>query len=133
MSLHYVQNIQALLEDETELHALEVSRQAASAIEAKLNKNIELLHLLSAGIVSDSSIAIEEKMKRLENIDERFQFLRIGYAELDGHAITTDGYAFSVADRDYFKRSLNGEECISKPLTDKIASTTPLLYIPSRS
>ena len=127
VSFHYVQNIQALLEDETELHALEVSRQAASAIEAKLNKNIELLHLLSAGIVSDSSIAIEEKMKRLENIDERFQFLRIGYAELDGHAITTDGYAFSVADRDYFKRSLNGEECISKPLTDKIGQHNSII------
>ncbi len=44
----------------------------------------------------------------------------ISYADVNGEAITQDGFKLSMADRDYIRRALQGETVISDPIISKV-------------
>ena len=63
---------------------------------------------------------LEEKIK-LIIADPHYQtFSRIAIADLAGNALSSDGVAFSIADRDYFQQAKQGSTVVSEPLDSRI-------------
>lgn len=62
----------------------------------------------------------EEFVSRLSCYIDVYGFKRIGFVSADGTVITTDGYTQDLSYRDFFQKSIQGEEVITDVMTDSI-------------
>ncbi|MEG1991140.1 MAG: cache domain-containing protein, partial [Christensenella sp.] len=68
---------------------------------------------------------VEDKIARIKQQADKFGLYRIAIVDLEGNAITSDGYTFSVADRAFFQSAVKGKRFLSEPIIDKIDGKTP--------
>lgn len=116
----YMRFIQSMLVEEAEMHLLEVSQQGSSLVKKQSEKDFDVLEILARGQISYPDVPMEQKIIRLQQESDAHHFHRMGYADLEGNANTSDGYTFSVADRDFFQHAVAGERWISEPIADKM-------------
>lgn len=116
----YINNTIALLDTGIKRQVAEIAIQGEQRLTGKLDKNVERLQVI-ATYINDQGLTTPEKLNRLKGEVEKNEFVRIGYADLTGEAISTDGKNFYVGDRAYFNDACKGKPCISEVLTDRIA------------
>lgn len=90
---------------------------------AILNEEIEYYFEFLQGLANlskahelDDPALIEE----IENFTISSKFQRFGVADIEGNAIITNGKKINISDRDFFKKSLKGENVISDTLESKL-------------
>lgn len=118
MGFSYVRFVERLLVTEAESHLRAVAEQTAQSAESKLHENIETLRALSVNAEKLRKVSANERAAYLQNIVGHIKLQRIGFAELSGQAVTSDGMTFNVSDRDYFLKASAGQEWISDPFQD---------------
>ncbi|MEG0768737.1 MAG: EAL domain-containing protein [Ruthenibacterium sp.] len=121
----YAWYITGLLTLESQMHLSEVATQGAASVQRQVARDFDILEVLADGIVSDPNLTLEEKIARVKRQADKFDLYRIAIVDLEGNATTSDGYEFSVADREFFKAAVKGERFLSKPIIDKVDGVTP--------
>ncbi|GAA0115481.1 methyl-accepting chemotaxis protein [Clostridium senegalense] len=67
-----------------------------------------------------SSLKIDERLKFLDYIAKKENFLRIGIADKSGNIIYNDGKKENISNEEFFKRSMAGEKVLSKPYKSEV-------------
>ena len=62
---------------------------------------------------------MDQKIESLNQDVSRFNYLKIGIADLNGDSKYTNSTASNIADREYFKKALSGEIAVSDPIMSK--------------
>lgn len=125
LSVFYAQYITNLLTTESQMHLSEVATQGAASVQRQVARDFDILEVLADGVISDPETPFEKKMERIKKQADKFGLYRIGIVDIEGNANTSDGYEFSVADREFFKAAVKGEKFLSRPIIDKIDKVTP--------
>ncbi|MEG1180563.1 MAG: cache domain-containing protein, partial [Oscillospiraceae bacterium] len=124
-SVLYARYITILLTSETKMHLSEVATQSASSVQRQIARDFDLLEILADGTISKPEVRLEEKIARIKQQADKFGFFRIALVDLEGNATSSDGYKFSVADREFFQTAVKGKRALSKPIIDKVDGVTP--------
>lgn len=103
---------------------VEIASKSALVQESTIAARLDTLaSLANLQTVKSSQILLEDKLDTIKQEAERNGFIWIGITDVDGNAITSDGYQFYVGDRDYFFRAMRGEKTLSNKLSDRIGVT----------
>ncbi|MEG2698414.1 MAG: cache domain-containing protein, partial [Ruthenibacterium sp.] len=121
----YAWYITGLLTLESQMHLSEVATQGAASVQRQVSRDFDILEVLADEIISDPNLTLEEKIARVKRQADKFDLYRIAIVDLEGNATTSDGYEFSVADREFFKAAVKGERFLSEPIIDKVDGVTP--------
>ncbi|MEG2732338.1 MAG: EAL domain-containing protein [Clostridium sp.] len=125
LSLWYSSYTIDLLTAESRMHLSEVAIQGAASVKRQVARDFDILEVLADGTISRPEVPLEEKMQRIKQQADKFGLFRIAIVDLQGNAISSDGYKFSVADRTFFQKAITGERALSEPIIDKIDGVTP--------
>lgn len=98
----------------------EISDQCVNALQKETKKGEESLHSLAVLMGEEDFQNVEILVERLKEVQKQSSFKRMGIILDNGEAYTTDGNQFNLSDREYFQRSMNGEDVISDTLIDKV-------------
>lgn len=114
MGAVYIEAVRSLLVSDQERALTSIASQAASALEASLNGQVEALEAI-AGLesIADPEASLESKLAILKSESERRGFIRLSIADPMGKAHGSDGQTLDVSDREHFKRALEGEPFLS--------------------
>ncbi|MEG1189957.1 MAG: GGDEF domain-containing protein [Oscillospiraceae bacterium] len=120
----YARYITDLLTSESRMHLSEVATQGAASVQRQVARDFDMLEILADGIISNPDVPFEDKMERIKQQADKFGLFRIAIVDLEGNARASDGFNFSVADREFFKTAVKGERCVSEPIIDKVDKMT---------
>lgn len=98
----------------------EIAMQNAKIIQNTVQMQLDKIEAVANIIGQEEKLDTNRMITVLQSEQTRSAFKRMGYAALDGNAITTDAEQFSIADRDYFKKALSGLSSVSDRLVDKV-------------
>ncbi len=105
------EQMQSTLED--------VAVQNKLVIQGEINEKQKFLEGIAGDLQStynDNQLIIEH----LQSFTEVFGFKRMGYIDLNGDAVTTDGYTADLSDENHFKAGLQGRNYITGVLKEKL-------------
>ncbi len=108
-------SLAAAIEDSARAKAQDVATMVGQQVDANVN-NLETL----AATPVVKSMDLNQMMPSLQAQKTRLGYSIIGLMERDGTFHGTDGSLSNGADRDYFKKALQGQASISEPLISKI-------------
>lgn len=118
-ALMFTISIKDLLRKEVEVTLSEVTTQGAAVIDEKIANALDsIASITTLDIISNPDINLTEKVNKLQAEVVRKGFIRMGIANLNGDAVTTDGITTNIGHRDYFKKTLQGEWTLSDVLKD---------------
>ncbi|WXR60461.1 methyl-accepting chemotaxis protein [Peptostreptococcaceae bacterium AGR-M142] len=112
-------NAQKVLVESSKQNMTLVAKQVSNTIDARLESIYYTLDAIAArNVISDPNVSPEEKKEALkENLTD--MDLMIEYVGLDYKAYATNGMVFDLSDRDYIKRTFNGENVLSDLMVSK--------------
>jgi diguanylate cyclase (GGDEF)-like protein len=117
-SYYYSVLISQELKAETYSYLSEVGNQGVELVESRANSQIESLEI-TARMIEASGNYNQEAMLNLIRIQaQKGNYKRMGIVSPSGDIVTSDGLAYSVKDRDYFKEALAGHSVVSDTLAD---------------
>ncbi|MEG0258117.1 MAG: GGDEF domain-containing protein, partial [Christensenella sp.] len=125
LGVMYARYITDLLTTESQMHLSEVATQGAASVQRQISRDFDILEVLADGVIADPDTPMEDKVARIKQQADKFGLYRIAIVDLEGNAITSDGYTFSVADRAFFQSAVKGKRFLSEPIIDKIDGKTP--------
>ncbi len=102
--------------------ALAKAEDAATMVSQQIEANIGNLETL-AGTPIVQGMDVNQMMPTLQAQNSRLGYSMIGLLEKDGTFHGTDGSLSNGADREYFKKALQGQSSISEPLISKVDNT----------
>ncbi|MEG0321922.1 MAG: diguanylate cyclase, partial [Oscillospiraceae bacterium] len=94
-------------------------------MQRQIARDFDMLEILADGIISDPDIPMKKKIVRIKEQAKKFGLYRIAIVDLEGNATASDGYQFSVADREFFQAAVKGKRFLSQPIIDKVDGVTP--------
>ncbi|MCM1055605.1 MAG: response regulator [Bacteroides sp.] len=89
-------------------YAMDSARQTSKRIEGELKSGVQRLATY-ASLVSTSAVRPEITTDMLRKWEEGSDFDAFRYVDMNGVNIASDGQTCNIADRDYFKRCMQGE------------------------
>lgn len=98
----------------------EQASQNAYHIKRTTDLHLDKLSSIANIISNQNNFSTENIMNILKLEAEHSVFKRMGFALPSGEALVTDDAVLNVSDRDYFARSLLGENVISDRMIDKV-------------
>ncbi|MEG0308110.1 MAG: EAL domain-containing protein [Clostridium sp.] len=119
LSAFHIHNTWEMLNIEAKFSLEEVTKKGSNLIEKDFDNDLDTLKIISNEFMAYPDIPLSDKLKRLNLEANRLNCTGIGYADLDGNAILSDGTEAYIGDRDYFINALKGNETISDLLVDK--------------
>ena len=102
------QNVEELLDYNTD--------HQQSQLKFMLNTQFIYLSNIADYVAKEDSLMCEKNQELLSCMTQDTLFHAISIIDTDGNGVTNDGKEQKVADRDYFKRTMKGEEVLSDPL-----------------
>lgn len=124
----YMNYLNDKISEEIKHNLREVSKSNAEAIYTGIHHNLDLLSSLSA-YLEESEMKDESMIaRRLQSAAEESGSKRIGIANVEGKAWTSDGHQVDVYDREYFQASLKGKKAVSSPLEDRVGGNRIFVY-----
>ena len=102
------QNVEELLDYNTD--------HQQSQLKFMLNTQFIYLGNIADYVAKEDSLMCEKNQELLSCMTQDTLFHVISIIDTDGNGVTNDGKEQKVADRDYFKRTMKGEEVLSDPL-----------------
>ncbi|MEG0297356.1 MAG: methyl-accepting chemotaxis protein [Clostridium sp.] len=107
----------------------EISLQAGSLVEAKLNAQVvKGTALLNNEVINDPNATIEAKLHELEHNKELFKHSSIGLANTAGILTLTTGETVDISDQEAFKDAMKGNSSVSSPYMTKSDKTMSIAY-----
>lgn len=114
----YAQTLDRELHKEVKSTLKEVSVQSVYNLNAEVKSQMGSLTEIAERIGDVDHYDSGQAVEILKEIISRYPFKRMGIIKPDGIAYTTDDTSTDLSDRDFFKRSMNGENVLSERLTD---------------
>lgn len=127
MGTGFVIGVRDVLTTDTQKSLQNIAEQGAQVVSGSINGRLDTLSALSrqSGLTNDSNKS--ERMRILILEAGRKNFHSVCYAQADGTAITSDGVSFSVKNREYFHKAMQGEANISDELIDLLGGKDKLI------
>ncbi|NPV43866.1 MAG: methyl-accepting chemotaxis protein [Firmicutes bacterium] len=88
-------------------------------------------HQIIRGRFGDREATLEEKLQVLRDEQRRVAsqgFKQLGIADMQGNAIFSDGSRANDADRDYFKKALEGKTSVSSTIVSRLDNSIVFVY-----
>ncbi|WP_297201526.1 methyl-accepting chemotaxis protein [Thermanaeromonas sp.] len=120
------------LEAQAEEALLKTAKQVAETVESRLQARIYVVESIARntiirGRAGDREATLEEKLQVLRDElkwAESLGFKRFAIIDKNGNAVYQDGSTANLADRDYFRKALEGKTYVSSTLVSKVDQTT---------
>lgn len=106
----------------------DISDQNVKLIENEINHKFDLLNNLAEEFSDYTEEEISKSSSETNKFSNRFNFREIGISLPDGITYMSSNKIFDVSKREYFKRSINGENYISEILEDMEDKTDINVY-----
>ena len=108
---------------------LEIAKADAKIISEKVKTQLNGLEALaSIPWVKSDELTIDQKLAFLHNEIERSGFRDILLADVNGTAISSTGDIVNVSERDYFIKTLSGENAVSNPVFSKVDGSIIIVF-----
>ncbi|PKM60222.1 MAG: hypothetical protein CVU99_09205 [Firmicutes bacterium HGW-Firmicutes-4] len=118
LSWYYVALINNALREQTLLYLSEVGSQGANLVESKVNNQLENLKTTSLLIEASGNFDQTQMVNLIKIQAAEGDYKRMGIALPNGDVMTSDGLAYNIADRPYFKEAINGKAVVSDTIND---------------
>lgn len=118
LSWYYVALINNALREQTLLYLSEVNSQGANLVESKVNNQLETLKTTSHLIEASGNFDQTQMVNLIKIQAAEGDYKRMGIALPNGEVLTSDGLAYSIADRPYFAEAINGKAAVSDTIND---------------
>jgi len=124
----YIIASQALISSKSD-GLVTIAEQGSKIVSESLETEWASLETIAANDrISDPSISMKDKLLILQAETKRLGAVNIFVADKNGNALAPDGVTvINVLERDYFIKSLKGENAVSDPLVNKADPTTMLI------
>lgn len=112
--------IEGELQVQVQENLKDVATQNLVTLENEIEDKHNLLHSMAEELSQHSVENKEEVLKVLSPLTEIYQFKRIGFIYPNGIAYTTDGYKKNLSSREFFRKSILGQDYVTGALNDTI-------------
>lgn len=116
--LGYARMINKRLIEEINQRGKQISEQNEFAVEEEIKGQMNSLMEISERISAFGAINIDKDVAALKSIGKRYSFKRVAIITPDGEAYTTDKVKMNLSEREFFQKSMQGENFISGRLSD---------------
>jgi len=106
----------------------EVSNQNILVVQKEIEGDLDALVEIAERVGALGETGEEEILDILRGIEERYSFDLMGFCREDGIALTTDGDAVDISEREYFISSMQGNNYVSNPLIDAINGEEVIVF-----
>lgn len=113
----------------------EKAEDATKIIESRLKSEFIILEKIAdKELIKNPNFPWEEKRISLISEANKNNFVRMGIIDTQGNLKYTNGYTYNVAEKDFFKTALKGENSVSDPIQNEsnnmmeIIFATPIEY-----
>ena len=114
---------------EAENSLIRFSEQGAATISEFVNGRLsEVRSMAENSIIRNSSLPIGQRLDELRAQLRLDSYRRLSLADLEGNAVSTDGIALNVYDREYFQDALNGKPSVSDPFTSRADGSIVIVF-----
>jgi methyl-accepting chemotaxis protein len=122
------------LNDSINERLLDKAQDAAAIMEVEAKSILALVSNIVSHL-EDNPVDWETQQKVLEENIEHYSVIEmLGIADTDGHYVDLEGAYANIADREYFKKALDGEKNISDPLISRTTGEkVSVIAIPIRN
>lgn len=118
LSWYYVALINNALREQTFLYLSEVGTRGADLVESKVNNELENLSTTSKLIEASGNFNQAQMLSLLKVEAAEGNFKRMAIAFPNGDVLTSDGLAYNIAERPYFKEAFKGQAAVSDTIND---------------
>lgn len=125
----FIHGINSIFYNISENALMRAAEQNARIINVRIENTVKNIAAMSSYVFDNSTDAIEHQISGLTPLVEQYDFVRLGYARLDGIAYTTDKYVVDIRERDWFIKATGGASAISDILEDKIGDGGKIIVI----
>lgn len=119
---HCQRAIKEELQIQMEENLEDVAIQNLTALENEIEDRHNLMRSMAEEVAQHTVENKEEVLKVLSPLTEIYHFKRIGFIYPDGMAYTTDGYQKDLSKREFFKKSMIGQDYVTGTLKDSIGT-----------
>ncbi|GAA0803076.1 EAL domain-containing protein [Faecalicatena orotica] len=116
----FVSGTQKDVDEQNRQYLTELAIQSAQAIKNTVSMQLENIESIANIIGNQDEFSMDYTMSVLDAEFHSSNFKRLAYIPPDGYAVSTDSEVFSVQDREYYHKALNGESNVSDVIVDKI-------------
>lgn len=117
--LVYMQSSKALKNTVTTMLKT-VAEESSKVVTSRVEYQILNINLLAEQKdVTNPDLSVSEKLASLSNAVEKYGYLKIGIADLDGNMVYTNDTSANISDREYFQQAMKGITNISDPLMSR--------------
>lgn len=106
----------------------QIATQAANTVQASLDSHLNSMEILSQTISIGNIDTPEKQMLILQAESKRNGSIKMGYADVDGSILYTDGEKGNIKDTVYFRKSISGENYIADPVVNKDKTAMTMAY-----
>lgn len=106
------------LREQIKTNLKDISAQNVFILQQEVMDQMSSLMEIAARIGDSQQIDYEDAARILREVVDRHPFKRMGIADREGNAHTTDEVAMNISSRRYFQKSLQGETAVSQRLMD---------------
>lgn len=101
-----------------------IVNDASTYISDHVSGIFKSMHVVSDGETYQS---MSKNMQWLESTVDIHKFKYMGVADTKGSVLLSDGTTANIADRDYFKKALAGNDVVSDPIISKVDGSSVLV------
>lgn len=123
----YTRSLYTILSDEMDMYLTEITAQAITSIQNEINGSIRELEAI-AQISRLNNMDKDTILENLRHINSSEYYNGIGISDKNGIAYLTNGLYIDISDREYYKKSLEGETSVSDKLIGKIEDEEIIVY-----
>ncbi|WP_194189673.1 methyl-accepting chemotaxis protein [Clostridium chrysemydis] len=112
----FINLMKKALVSETYRDLKNISEAKAETVQSTVSGDKKYIEGLAIdSMLTDKDVSYKEKSEKLKKEAEESGFLRFGLADINGKSLMYDGTKsrVDISDRDYFKKSINGESAVS--------------------
>lgn len=105
-----------------------VTKLNLKAIESNLHMQQTKVSMMASeiGKMLDNNYPVWEIINAISALNQDEYFKRVGFADADGNAYTSDGFKKDLSFREFFKRSMEGNTVITGTLMDALGKEEPI-------
>ena len=106
-----------------------IAQEGAKIVSARVTEQLSILNQISYdNTVTDSTKSINDKISFLNEFVKNNNYIKIGISDVSGNIEYTNFSSGNIADREYFKRAIKGEEVVSDPLMSNTENRLIVVY-----
>lgn len=105
------------------------AKKASKVVAERVRSRLDTLAALAeTDSISGDTLTLDEKLDILKKEAERSGHLKMGIADANGQAKSTNGDITDISANNYFKRALSGGKAVSDPIVDKADNRLIISY-----